>query len=56
MEIINTSITKLTAIFRPGRNIAVIIEVAAKNHRFKKMVVNAAEDFAKRLNDIIEQY
>ena len=55
MEIINTAITKLTVPVRPGRNIAVIIEVAAMNHRLKKMGVNAAEDFAKRLNDVIEQ-
>ena len=35
MEIINTAITKLTVPVRPGRNLAVIIEVAAMNHRLK---------------------
>ncbi|TQR19977.1 HPr(Ser) kinase/phosphatase [Psychrobacillus vulpis] len=55
MEIINTAITKLTVPVRPGRNLAVIIEVAAMNHRLKRMGVNAAEDFAKRLDDVISQ-
>ena len=55
MEIINTAVTKLTVPVRPGRNLAVIIEVAAMNHRLKKMGVNAAEDFAKRLDDVINQ-
>lgn len=53
MEIINTAITKLTVPVRPGRNLAVIIEVAAMNHRLKRMGINAAEDFAKRLDDVI---
>ena len=55
MEIINTAVTKLTVPVRPGRNLAVIIEVAAMNHRLKRMGVNAAEDFAKRLDDVISQ-
>ncbi len=55
IEIINTAITKLTVPVRPGRNLAVIIEVAAMNHRLKRMGVNAAEDFAKRLDDVIGQ-
>jgi HPr kinase/phosphorylase len=53
MEIIDTAITKLTVPVRPGRNLAVIIEVAAMNHRLKRMGVNAAEDFAKRLENVI---
>ena len=55
MEIINTSITKHTIPVRPGRNLSVIIEVAAMNYRLKRMGVNAAEDFAKRLDDVISQ-
>ncbi|KQL33304.1 HPr(Ser) kinase/phosphatase [Psychrobacillus sp. FJAT-21963] len=55
MEIFDTAITKLTVPVRPGRNLAVIIEVAAMNHRLKRMGVNAAEDFAKRLDDVISQ-
>lgn len=55
LEIIDTAITKLTVPVRPGRNLAVIIEVAAMNHRLKRMGVNAAEDFAKRLEDVITE-
>ncbi|MBU8880939.1 HPr(Ser) kinase/phosphatase [Bacillus sp. FJAT-29790] len=54
MRIIDTDITKLTIPVRPGRNLAVIIEVAAMNFRLKKMGMNAAEQFSSRLSDVIE--
>ncbi|MGJ7920226.1 HPr(Ser) kinase/phosphatase [Neobacillus sp. LXY-4] len=54
MKIIDTEITKLTVPVRPGRNLAVIIEVAAMNFRLKRMGVNAAEQFTHRLTDAIE--
>ncbi|RLQ96702.1 HPr(Ser) kinase/phosphatase [Falsibacillus albus] len=54
MKIIDTDITKLTIPVRPGRNLAVIIEVAAMNFRLKRMGVNAAEQFTNRLSDVIE--
>ncbi|WP_456273344.1 HPr(Ser) kinase/phosphatase [Bacillus sp. AK031] len=54
MKIIDTDITKLTVPVRPGRNLAVIIEVAAMNFRLKRMGVNAAEQFTNRLSDVIE--
>ncbi len=54
MKIIDTDITKLTVPVRPGRNLAVIIEVAAMNFRLKNMGVNAAEQFTNRLADVIE--
>ncbi|PSL33008.1 Hpr(Ser) kinase/phosphatase [Planomicrobium soli] len=53
MRIIDTDITKLTIPVRPGRNLSVIIEVAAMNYRLKRMGVNAAEEFSKRLNEVI---
>ena len=55
MKIIDTDLTRLTIPVRPGRNLAVIIEVAAMNHRLKRMGVNAAEEFSNRLNDVISQ-
>lgn len=55
MKIIDTNLTKLTIPVRPGRNLAVIIEVAAMNHRLKRMGFNAAEEFSNRLNDVISQ-
>jgi HPr kinase/phosphorylase len=54
MKILDTDITKLTIPVRPGRNLAVIIEVAAMNFRLKRMGVNAAEQFTNRLSDVIE--
>lgn len=54
MRIIDSDITKLTVPVRPGRNLAVIIEVAAMNFRLKRMGMNAAEEFSARLTDVIE--
>ena len=36
---------------RPGRNLAVIVEAAAVNHRQKKMGYNAAKELYKRVTD-----
>jgi HPr kinase/phosphorylase len=54
MKIFDTELTKLTIPVRPGRNLAVIIEVAAMNFRLKRMGMNAAEQFTNRLADVIE--
>lgn len=53
MKIIDTDVTKLTVPVQPGRNVSVIIEVAAMNYRLKKMGVNAAEEFSRRLDDML---
>lgn len=55
MKIIDTEVQKLTVPVRPGRNLAVIIEVAAMNFRLKRMGVNAAQQFTERLTDVIEE-
>ncbi|MCM3196026.1 HPr(Ser) kinase/phosphatase [Priestia megaterium] len=55
MKIIDTDVTKITLPVRPGRNLAVIIEVAAMNFRLKRMGINAAEQFSARLTDVIEE-
>ncbi|MCC3355999.1 HPr(Ser) kinase/phosphatase [Bacillus sp. REN16] len=54
MKIIDTDLTKYTIPVRPGRNLAVIIEVAAMNYRLKRMGLNAAQDFTNRLSSAIE--
>ncbi|QPC47467.1 HPr(Ser) kinase/phosphatase [Mangrovibacillus cuniculi] len=54
MRIIDTDVTRITLPVRPGRNLAVIIEVAAMNFRLKRMGVNAAEQFTAKLADVIE--
>lgn len=53
MKIIDTELTKLTIPVQPGRNVSVIIEVAAMNYRLKRMGVNAAEEFSRRLDAVI---
>lgn len=51
MDIMGLKIPKLTIPITPGRNLAVILEIAAMNHRQKKMGYNTAEEFNKRLMD-----
>ncbi|WP_133581464.1 HPr(Ser) kinase/phosphatase [Aureibacillus halotolerans] len=54
MRIIDIDLPRLTIPVRPGRNLAVIIEVAAMNFRLKRMGVNAAEQFSAKLTDVID--
>lgn len=54
MKIMDVSIPKSVIPIRPGRNLAVIIEVAAMNYRLKRMGVNAAKDFSVQLANMIE--
>lgn len=56
LKIIDTEITKLTIPVRPGRNLAVIIEVAAMNFRLKRMGLNAAEQFTDKLAGVIQEH
>lgn len=56
MRIIDTDITKLTVPVQPGRNVSVIIEVAAMNYRLKRLGVNAAQEFARRLDATISSH
>lgn len=49
ISILGVRIPHLLIPVRPGRNIAVIIEVAAMNHRLKEMGVNPALQFNERL-------
>ncbi|MCD7844018.1 MAG: HPr(Ser) kinase/phosphatase [Clostridiales bacterium] len=49
-NILDVEIPTLTIPVKPGRNLAVIIEVAAMNNRHKKMGYNAAQEFTDRIN------
>ena len=40
---------------RPGRNLAIIVETAAVNHRQKKMGYNAAQELYNRVTGSIKQ-
>ncbi|SNT15937.1 Hpr(Ser) kinase/phosphatase [Anaerovirgula multivorans] len=48
-EILGMKIEEMVIPVKPARNIAVIIEVAARNHRLKYMGYNAAKAFSERL-------
>ncbi len=50
-DILGIKIPSITVPVKPGRNLAVIIEIAAMNHRQKKMGFNTAEEFEKRLRE-----
>jgi len=49
MEIMGINVPKYTIPVHPGRNLAVIMEIAAMNHRQKKMGYNTAVEFNDRL-------
>ena len=49
IEIMGIKVPMTTIPVKPGRNLAVIIEIAAINNRQKKMGYNTAEEFNKRL-------
>ena len=52
-EILGTKIVSHAIPIRPGRNLAVIVETAAVNHRQKKMGYNAAQELYRRVQDNI---
>lgn len=55
-NILGLDIPSLTIPVKPGRNLAVIFEVAAMNNRQKRMGYNAAEELNRRITDQISQF
>lgn len=53
--ILDVKIPSLTVPVKPGRNLAIIIEVAAMNNREKKMGYNAAHEFSERITRHLEE-
>lgn len=53
MNILGIDVTCHSLPIRPGRNLAIICETAAVNHRQKKMGYNAAEELYRRVQDNI---
>ena len=51
MEIMGVKIPMNTIPITPGRNLALILEVAAMNNRQRKMGYNAALEFTEQMND-----
>lgn len=55
IKIMDSELTKLTVPVRPGRNLSVIIEVAAMDYRMKSLGINAAQQFSERLELAISE-
>ena len=55
MEILGAKIPMNTIPITPGRNLAVILEVAAMNNRQRKMGYNAALEFTEQMNSHFTQ-
>jgi HPr kinase/phosphorylase len=54
MSILGVKVPNLTIPVKPGRNLAVILEVAAMNNRQKKMGYNAAQELLSKLGLTME--
>ena len=48
-EILGNKVPSITIPVKPGRNLAIILEIAAMNNRQKKMGFNTAEEFNRKL-------
>ncbi len=53
-EILGINVPSIVLPVSPGRNLSVVIEVAAMNNRQKKMGYNTAQEFNKRLMDSMQ--
>ncbi len=54
-DILGINVPSLTIPIKPGRNLAIIVEVAAMNQRQRKMGFNAAQELNDRLLEQMEQ-
>ena len=54
IDILGIKVPCITVPVRPGRNLAIILEIAAMNNRQKRMGYNTAEEFNKRLMQQLE--
>ncbi len=54
VTILGVKLQRLTIPVRPGRNLAIILEVAASNHRLKLMGYHAAKELDERLSARLE--
>lgn len=55
IEILGIKLPKVTIPVKPGRSIAMIVEVAAKNNRQKRLGYNAAEELSERVRKSIQE-
>ena len=54
IEILGVKLPKIVLPVRPGRNLAIIVEVAARNWRLKNMGYHAARELDNRLNELLQ--
>lgn len=54
-EVLGVELKKVELPVRPGRNLAIIVEVAARNWRLKQMGYHAAKELDSRLKALIEK-
>ena len=54
MDILGIKVPSILLPVRPGRNLAVIIEIAAMNNRQKKMGFDTAKEFSQRVSDMMQ--
>ena len=50
IDFLGVKIPSITVPVKPGRNLAIILEIAAMNNRQKKMGYNSAQEFTERIN------
>ena len=55
MDILGVKLPKVVLPVRPGRNLAIIVEVAVRNWRLKNMGYNAAQELDNHLNAMLQQ-
>ncbi len=55
MDILGVKVPMNTIPITPGRNLAIILEVAAMNNRQRKMGYNAAQEFTEQINRHFDQ-
>ncbi|AQS52434.1 HPr kinase/phosphorylase [Jeotgalibaca dankookensis] len=53
--ILNVPVPKITVPVKTGRNLAIIVEMAAMNYRAKSMGYNASETFERNLENLIKE-
>ena len=56
MDILGVKVPAITIPVKPGRNLAIILEIAAMNNRQKKMGYNAAVEFTEQINRHFDEH
>ncbi len=56
MDMLGVKVPAITIPVKPGRNLAIILEIAAMNNRQKKMGYNAAAEFTEQLNRHFDEH